>query len=430
MKYRFSLSSGLSVLSLLACTSTIQAHTWVEQLSVIASNGTFVGTPGYPRGLVDRLPNVDPNAGNVYELPPDGRPTGNAILATDLMCKSTQMIGMQTPGNPALVASPGDQIAMRYQENGHVTQPQLPPGKPEGSGTVFVYGTEKASNSDTYLGIHRVWNEAGTGGDGRGVLLATRYFDDGQCYQVNTSPISIARQAKFSHTADAQMNKDLWCQTDVQVPTGATGNYTIYWVWEWPTLDSTGNVTTNQSYTSCMDIVLTPGSNSKAEAVNFATGQSLNYAAVPDQISAQFLVNPTASVQTFISGGPTPTFAGSAAPATAASSTPKTSAVSQSSSVAGGFVTVTVTETVYGGASSPPPTTPSPSTFASAATNSPISVTQNSAVSSNTSAAPQSTGVPALVPFLSPSSEIASAPMVASTLAAREFVVRGRVVRS
>ena len=375
MKESSYLASGLSLLWLLGCTTKTQAHTWVEQLSVIASNGTFSGLPGYPRGLVDRLPNVDPNAGNVYELPPDGRPTGNAILPSDLMCKSTQKIGMQTPGNPALIASAGDQIALRYQENGHVTQPQLPKGKPEGSGTVFVYGTEKSSNDDTYLGIHRVWNEDGTGGDGRGVLLATRYFDDGQCYQVNASPISSARQAQFPHTPDAQMNRDLWCQTDVQIPAAASGNYTLYWVWEWPTLDSSGKVTTNQSYTSCMDVVLTPGTNSNSKAVNFATGQNLNYAAIADQMSAQFLVNPTAAAQTFISGGPTPSFTGSITSATGASLAQAISTISQPSSAISnsgaavmGFVTVTVTtgagattetvtvtQTINGGTSSPTP---------------------------------------------------------------------------
>ncbi|KAG0651708.1 hypothetical protein D0Z07_2087 [Hyphodiscus hymeniophilus] len=452
MKYRYTLSSGLSVFSLLACTTTIQAHTWLEQLSVIAPNGTFVGAPGYPRGLVDRTAGVDPDAGNVYLLPPDGRATGNAILATDLMCKSTQMIGVQTPGNPSLVASPGNRVAMRYGENGHVTQPQIPVGKPEGSGTVFVYGTEKASNSDTYLGIHRVWNEAGTGGDARGALLATRYFDDGQCYQINNSPISIARQAKFPHTPDTLGGKDLYCQTDVQIPTTATGNYTLYWVWEWPTLDNTGKVATNQSYTSCMDIVLTPSSNSKAESVNFFFGQDLNHAAVADQVSNQFLVNPTASPQSFASGSPTPTFVGSVASSRATSpaspsdsaSSRSMSTVSQSSSVAGGFVTVTVTatvgaetetititETANGGASSSALNRGSPSTPAPTATYSPAP-TQSLAASLGAAAAPQTSGssVPPLVPFLSPASDVVSAPIQAYTLGARhEFKVRGRVIR-
>jgi hypothetical protein len=414
MKSPFSLPVGLSAFWLLAWSSTSHAHTWIEQLTVIASNGTFIGTPGYPRGLVDRLPNVNPNAGNVYELPPDGRPTGNEILPTDPMCKSTQPIGNQTAGNPALIASPGDMIALRYQENGHVTQPQLPAGKPEGSGTVFVYGTEKPSNSDTYLGIHRVWNAAGTGGDGRGVLLATRYFDDGQCYQNNTSAISQARQKEFTHTPDALMNTDIWCQTDVQIPTDASGNYTLYWVWEWPTLDSAGNVETNESYTSCMDIVLNPSSGSvSAESVNFISPQNLNYAAIAKQMSTQFLVNPEIAEQTYISAGPTSYFTGNALTATATSAAPVqiTIAVSQSasaqSSAGGEVVTVTVTAaqgaptttitetiTVTGGS----PTPVGASTIisqAQTATVSPLALSNTAAQASAT--------LPPVIPFISPS---------------------------
>jgi len=29
----------------------IQAHTWIEQISVVNDTGGLVGTPGYPRGF-------------------------------------------------------------------------------------------------------------------------------------------------------------------------------------------------------------------------------------------------------------------------------------------------------------------------------------------------------------------------------------------
>ncbi|PSS08745.1 hypothetical protein M430DRAFT_109847, partial [Amorphotheca resinae ATCC 22711] len=288
MKYILSQPVWLAII--FTCAATIEAHTWLEQLTVVAPNGTFIGNPGYPRGFVARLPGVDPDEGMTYLLPPNGRSTGNEILQTDLMCKSTQTIGSQTAGSPALIASPGDFIALRYQENGHVTQPQIPPGKPEGSGIVYVYGTASPSNDDTYLGIHHVWNADGTGGDGRGVLLATRHFDDGQCYQINNGTISKNRQEEFPHNANPLMGEDLWCQTDVQLPADATGNYTLYWVWDWPTLDSNGAVIKNESYTTCSDISLTPaeGKSSKAEVINFAKGQSLDSAAISVQLETPF----------------------------------------------------------------------------------------------------------------------------------------------
>ncbi|KAH8813144.1 hypothetical protein F5884DRAFT_670957 [Xylogone sp. PMI_703] len=289
----------------LACSNTISAHSWVEQLHVIAPNGTFVGTPGYPRGFAPRVAGVDPDSAMTQLIPPNGRPTGNEVLPTDLLCKSTQMIGQYTPGSPPLVASPGDRVALRYQENGHVTQPQIPPGKPAGSGTVFIYGTSQPSNDDTFLGVHKSWNADGTGGDRRGVLLATRYFDDGQCYQINGGPISKTRQKEFPHEADPLMGQDLWCQTDVQIPADATGNYTLYWVWDWPTLPGTPGLPDglNQSYTTCMDIVLKESAGSKlAAAADFVKGQNLNSAAIAAEMQTALLVNPTAPFQTYTSG--------------------------------------------------------------------------------------------------------------------------------
>lgn len=48
------------LLTIASLTQLSCGHTWVESLSVIAPNGTFVGSPGYARGngtsiLVSRL---------------------------------------------------------------------------------------------------------------------------------------------------------------------------------------------------------------------------------------------------------------------------------------------------------------------------------------------------------------------------------------
>jgi hypothetical protein len=278
-------------------TSTIRAHSWVEQLSVISSEGTFIGTPGYARGNFLRTSPGFSDDQMVNLIPPNGREAGNIIFATDLMCRSSQSKGKQTPNSPALTASPGDMIALRYQENGHVTEPFNQPGKPENRGTVYVYGTAEGSDSDTLLSIHNVWNLEGTGGDKRGKLLSTQNFDDGQCYQINTSNISEARQEKFPHTADLLMGADLWCQVNITIPSSiaAPGMYTLYWVWDWPTAIGTIGQPDGllEIYTTCIDVNLIDGVGTSEEIVNFGEGQDLNSAAISSKLFTSYAAIPT-----------------------------------------------------------------------------------------------------------------------------------------
>ncbi|KAH8797163.1 hypothetical protein F5884DRAFT_715855, partial [Xylogone sp. PMI_703] len=285
---------------LLRSIPIVRAHSWVEQLSVIAPNGTFIGPPGYPRGNVLRS---DPGFSDVqmtYLLPPDGREIGKVILPTDLMCGPYQVLGNQTAGSPALIASPGDWIALRYQENGHVTEPYNQPGKPENGGTVFVYGTSKPRDNDSFLGIHGVWNVNGTGGDRRGKLLATRNFDDGQCYQINPSSISRERQVKFPHAPDDLMGANLWCQTDVRIPpvVEASDTYTLYWIWDWPTVtvdlsqDKSKIINQPETYVTCIDIRLVSDTAPLQKQVHFVPRQDLNHAAISAQLLNSFLVPP------------------------------------------------------------------------------------------------------------------------------------------
>lgn len=251
-------------------SSFTNAHSWVEQLTTISPNGTFIGAPGFARGNVLRSA---PNFGDplmVYLLPPDGRPASDGILKSDLMCKDSQTKQVQTDGSPRLQAAPGALVALRYQENGHVTLPQNQPGKPENRGNVFIYGTTQPSETDTFLGIHKQWNAAGTGGDKRGKLLATQPFDDSQCYQINGGEISVGRQAQFPHQANQLMGADLWCQNDIAIPSDAPAGkpYTLYWVWEWPTapnVDPGLPKGKEETYTTCMDIDLETASQSNSK---------------------------------------------------------------------------------------------------------------------------------------------------------------------
>ena len=282
-------------LAALGLSSLTSAHTWVEQMMVIAPNCTMVGNPGYARGNVLRSDPGFSDPTMVNLIPPNGR-TINTILDTDLMCKSTQTTQTQTNGSPRLQAAPGANIALRYQENGHVTLPENQPGKPANRGTVYVYGTTQPSPTDSLLGIHRVWTPDGTGGDGRGVLLSTQNFDDGQCYQVNGGPISAQRQGQFSHVATSLMGADIWCQQDIALPADASGTYTLYWVWDWPTLPGTPGFPDGKQeiYTTCMDVDVqgSAGSQSNVVTNSFVQGQSLDTAGISSELAD--IANPTA----------------------------------------------------------------------------------------------------------------------------------------
>lgn len=259
------------------------AHSWVEQLMVIAPNGSFTGNPGYARNNTMRTVPGFSDLLMVHILPGQGQPSIEerqapspsvsapasgastafsdtmSILQTDPMCKKTQQEQIQSNGSPRLQAAAGDNIALRYQENGHVTLPQNQPGKQGNRGTVYIYGTTQPKSDELFLDVFKQWNAAGTGGDKRGVLLATQPFDDGQCYQVNDGTISTARQSQYPHEATQLMGANLWCQNDIALPANAPSGkpYTLYWVWDWPTMPGVDPNLPNgkaEIYTTCMEI--------------------------------------------------------------------------------------------------------------------------------------------------------------------------------
>ena len=273
------ISKWLQLLLLSLTFTGTSAHSWVEQLTVIAPNGTFVGSPGYPRG-------------NALRTSADYSDTSMTYLATDNLCKDTQQKQMQTDKSPRLQASPGAPIALRYQENGHVTLPDTQKGKPKNRGTVYVYGTTDPKEGEKLADVHKVWNRDGTGGDKRGVLLSTQNYDDGRCYQVNDGPISKSRQAQFPHPADQLMGADLWCQHDLALPANAPSGkpYTLYWVWDWPTargVDPGLPDGKQEIYTTCMDVDVTGGGPQMKPlvAAESIPDQPLNSAAIPSQFA-------------------------------------------------------------------------------------------------------------------------------------------------
>ncbi|TPX08393.1 uncharacterized protein E0L32_010123 [Thyridium curvatum] len=250
----------------LSWAQPLLAHTWVEQLNRIAPNGTFVNPPGFINGYKGRtgLANVDGEY--TFLMPPNNRPDGKVIHPDDKMCKSTQAFGSNNAQFPVLTAAPGDWIAMRYQENGHVTLPQNQANKPLNRGTVYIYGTTELDNSVNYADVFGVWNADGTGGNGKGRLLATRNFDDGRCYQINPDRISQQRQQEFKKIDGGVQGDNLWCQSDLQLRDDLEvgKEYAIYWVWNWPTMTTAGAKTDQptagakvkelEAYTSCMTL--------------------------------------------------------------------------------------------------------------------------------------------------------------------------------
>lgn len=279
----FSSSSSLrfslrAIAVFISCTSLlhVSGHSWVEELTLLSASGVPIGDPGYARGNSQSssffisnqacadLPSVlrtEPSFSDsemVNLIPPNGRSGGPHILDTDKICKDSQSKSIQTDGSPRIKAAAGNTVALRYQENGHVTLPEHPSGKPKNRGTVYIYGTTDPQPHDTLSAIHKVWDVTGNGGDRRGKLLVTQDFDDGRCYQINNGVISKERQIQYPHVPDKLMGADLWCQNNITVPQEAALSkvYTLYWVWDWPTASGTPGVPTEKPeiYTTCMDI--------------------------------------------------------------------------------------------------------------------------------------------------------------------------------
>ncbi|KAI0107736.1 hypothetical protein GGR51DRAFT_559071 [Nemania sp. FL0031] len=242
----------LTAISLLVAVPTVSAHTWVEYLYHISSTGTFTGQPGYPIGYLPRSQGVSDDEHQTKILDTSTNPA---------ICKP--LSSSNTAQYPPLQAGAGDYIALQYQENGHVTQPDLTP-RPYRGGNVYVYGTMHHQDSDGINDVLNSWTADGKGGNKKGKLLATHYFDDGQCFQdAPGNAIAQERSAKYG------VNQ-LACQTDIQLPTdlASEGTYTLMWVWDWPRIISnTENVT--EIYTTCAQVNLT---GSKSESVKGGSG--------------------------------------------------------------------------------------------------------------------------------------------------------------
>jgi hypothetical protein len=236
--------------------ASVSAHTWVEQLMNVDNNGSYYGAAGYIRHYI---PRSDPSFADseLSWLSPQNTQGGSRIRIdnTDMLCHPNQQQAVNNNNYPNLKTAPGNTVAMRYLENGHVTQPGNQPGKPSAGGLVDIYATTNPKPGEKLTNVLQ-WGTNGTLDKGR--LLNINPYDDGRCYQVSNVPISQQRQVEFPNPINGQSgaNHELWCQNNVKIPDDATGTLTVYWVWQWPTQPNIDPGLPNgkdEIYTSCMD---------------------------------------------------------------------------------------------------------------------------------------------------------------------------------
>ncbi|KAI1464256.1 uncharacterized protein F4812DRAFT_463008 [Daldinia caldariorum] len=268
----YSISKAIS-LTLVAASAVVDAHSWVEYVRKIDSTGAFIGSPGFPYAYMNRsaLGFTDDMVQNkildTKSNPPVCKPKANAYDKLD-----------------RLTAAPGDYVALLYQENGHVTQPDITP-RPYRDGLVSVYGTLHHEDSDGINDVLGAWTADGKGGNGKGKLLGTHFYDDGQCYQNAGHNFAIPIYASRYKEHGLE---ELYCQTDFQLPEDLPheGTYTVMWVWDWPLITSdTTNVT--EIYTSCAEIQLQAPKSGKSQ-VKFSENHPIDKAAIKSQLNIQF----------------------------------------------------------------------------------------------------------------------------------------------
>ena len=266
-------SSTKSLLCLALLSSTVVAHTWIEQMQVIGTNGSYIGDYGYPRGYVSRTDAGFNGFSNKWQLPSPDTDTSRTRITDKMMaCHPNQRTPNYSQQYPKLSVAPGAYVAMKYLENGHVTQPFIPAGKPEGSGTVWIYGTYSPSDAETLVDVLS-WTADGKGGNGKGFLMTAQNYDDGRCYQINQSPTSVNRQMTDGNHAPSQPTSQLeqWCESDLLVPSNSQvgKTLTVYWVWGWATAMQTEGAMCGKDeyYTTCSDFDIVEGGDELSKIV-------------------------------------------------------------------------------------------------------------------------------------------------------------------
>lgn len=225
------LTTGIAaLLALYTAPVPVSGHSWIERaLKIDPISRKFFGAEGFPRGYVPRTDPAFNDEAVIHRLPY----TGTAFYTGDETIAKWPI--NPDPSFDLLEAAPGDFVAILHFENGHTTKPETNPDKPLNRGTIYLYGTDQPRDDEKLFDVHLAWNRDGTGGDKRGRLLATRNYDDGQCYEARGDGLALERAT----TLGVDPMTGLACQSDLQLPDdlvpGTT--YTIYWYWDWPNLN-------------------------------------------------------------------------------------------------------------------------------------------------------------------------------------------------
>lgn len=266
-----------SYLFLLLLSGCACAHTWLEALQSITSNGSFTSTLGFPRGFVARNDPAFSDDSMTYRI--------TAKDSTTPLCHHSQQVanGYTNPQYPRLNASAGSWISLTYGENGHVSAPQVPMGRPYRSGNVYVYASTTLRDEE-FVGVHGNWTADNSLESGR--LIATHFFDDEICFQDQGSNPSVIN----SHRKAAAKNlSSVNCQTDIQLPEDITSDVlALYWVWDWSLWPNMAN-TSFEAYTTCAEVDITHG-GAASSAIVVNDSVPLDKRALQSQLATQFEV--------------------------------------------------------------------------------------------------------------------------------------------
>ncbi|TLD12530.1 uncharacterized protein PgNI_04339 [Pyricularia grisea] len=289
MKFVISTSGALSALLLLAGEAT--AHSWPETIQRIGKKGEFLEPKGYTRNFRPREGREDENFSKNLGGPNDPikGPLCNPALGT-------KADGYKNAKYPKLKAAPGEMIAIRYLENGHVTGPDLK--KPTNRGTVYIYATTEPRDGQAIQDVHKKWTADGQGGDKKGRLLAMRNYDDGRCFEGNNNKDESKRRSALPGFTQPGKDSSVhnWCQNDIKLPADIKkGDLTIYWVWDFSLTDKENTAKTSDDlngakvvskefYSSCMEIALDESIKSN-EPFQFDEKQNFKDAADPKQLT-------------------------------------------------------------------------------------------------------------------------------------------------
>ncbi|KAI4595781.1 hypothetical protein KJ359_006418 [Pestalotiopsis sp. 9143b] len=335
-------SKIFKTLAVLAAANSVDAHTWVEMIRRISSTGAFVGETGYAMGHMNRTDTgFADTAVQVKFLDVTTNPS---------VCGDIGKAGYTNAAYPALSASPGEFVAMQYAENGHVSFPDQTPRGFRG-GNVMIYATSEDVND---VGINDAlysWNAEGTGGNQKGKLIASHFFDDGQCYEnPNASPIRAERAAEYNASS-------LLCQSVAQIPSDldTSGTVNLLWIWDWDQSPNIVGKNSTEIYTSCMTVNLqaadTDSAATNVKAFSFGKSVAITDAAIPGQISTLIeveargtgTISPAAVTDVPVATGGSSGSATTTASGSKSTNSGKASKSATKTSKQSGMVTVTVT---------------------------------------------------------------------------------------